>query len=156
MPARINYRDITAAVTRLNVSSKALQKELVDNLHAEAPRLEADIHGAAFTKIQKRAASTVRVSKETMGITVQGGQGGGLGATLFPGGEFGGQKSKKESYSTRSPNGKAYGVRRRTTMQFRVHLGTEGYFFWPTVRTWLPRLEKLQTETVERVMGGGR
>jgi hypothetical protein len=154
MPASINYRDIAAAVTRLDVSSKKLQKELVDNLHRAGPRIEADMRAAAHTKVQRRAAGTIDVGKDSQGIAIRGGQGGGLGSALFAGGEFGGRKSKKEFYSTRSPNGRAYVVKRRVTMQFLPHLGTTGYFFWPTMRDWLPRLEKLQTETVERVMGG--
>ena len=41
-------------------------------------------------------------------------------------------------------------------MQFLPHLGNEGYFFWPTMRNWLPKLFKQQQETLDKVMGGGR
>lgn len=155
MSVKFDTTDFTVAIKHLNTSSKKLQKELVDNLHAEASPLESSIKGAAFTRIQRRAASTVNVARDSEGLTVHGG-GGGLGGTLFAGGEFGGRKSKKKSYSTRSPNGMAYVVRRRTTMMFLPHLGQEGYFLWPQVREFLPRLLKIQTETVERVMGGGK
>jgi hypothetical protein len=155
MSASINYRDITVAIKRIEQAPKELQKELVKNLHDAAPRIQSDMNAAAFTKVQKRAASTVRITKDAEGVTVKGG-GGGLGGQLFAGGEFGGRKSKKKPYSTRSPNGKAYTVVRRTTMQFLPHLGNEGYFFWPTMRNWLPKLFKQQQETLDKVMGGGR
>jgi hypothetical protein len=154
--ASIDYSSFTVAITRLETASQDLQKQLVDNLHREASGLDAHINASAFTKVQRRAASTVRVTKDTMGITVQAGGGGGLGGELFAGGEFGGRKSKKKGYATRSPRGKAYTVVRRTTMQFLPHLGNEGYFFWPTIRAFLPQLYKEQKATVEAVLGGKR
>jgi len=156
MTAKIDYRDISVAIKRLDEAPAELQKELVKNLHGAGPRIEADMQAAAFTRIQRRAASTVQVTNDAEGITIKGGGSGGLGGQLFAGGEFGGRKSKKKPYSTRSPNGRAYVVSRRVTMQFLPHLGTEGYFFWPTMRDWLPKLFKQQQETLERVIGGGR
>ena len=114
------------AIKRLDEAPTQLQKELVDNLHEAAPKIEADMQAAAFTKIERRAVSTVQITKDTEGITIKGGAGGGLGGELFAGGEFGGRKSKKKPYATRSPNGRAT-VARRATMQFLPHLGTEGY-----------------------------
>ena len=55
-------------------------------------------------------------------------------------------------YATRSPLGRAYVVRRRTTMQFLPHLGREGYFLWPTVREWLPKINKAIGEAVREVL----
>jgi hypothetical protein len=152
--AKVDYSSFTVAIKRLDVASATLQKELVANLHEAGPRIEAEMKAAAHTKIQNRAASTIDVTRDAEGISVTGGGGGGLGGQLFAGGEFGGRKSKRESYSSRSPNGKAYVVRRRLTMQFLPHLGNEGYFFWPTMRDWLPKLFKQQQETLEKVMGG--
>jgi hypothetical protein len=151
--ASIDYRSITVAIKRLDKVPKELQRELVDNLHKAAPRIEADMRAAARTKIQKQAVSTVRTTTDTEGISIQGGAGGGLGGALFAGGEFGGRKSKKKPYATRSRAGKPYVVKRRTTMQFLPHLGNEGYFYWPTIRDWLPKLYEQQKATLARVMG---
>jgi hypothetical protein len=154
--ASIDYSSFTVTIKRLGTSSKQLQKELVKTLHDQAPGVEASIKGAAFTSIQRHAASTVNVTKGSQGIVIKGGGGGGLGGILFAGAEFGGRKQKKVYRSTRSPAGKAYVVKRRTTMQFLPHLGQEGYFYWPTVRAWLPKLYQMQKATVERTIGGRR
>jgi hypothetical protein len=154
--ASIDYRSITVAIRRLDQAPSELQRELTDNLHQAAPRIEADMRAAASTKVQRRAASTLEITRDAQGISIRGGGGGGLGGQLFAGGEFGGRKSAKKIYATRSPDGTAYVVKRRTTMQFLPHLGNEGYFFWPTMRNWLPKLLKMQTETLERVIGGRR
>lgn len=153
MTARIDTSDFDAAIKGLSrIMGGSLQKEMTRNLHEAGPRIVADMKGSAFTKIQRRAAKTVSVSNDAKGIALRGG-----GDVLFAGGEFGGRKSKKVSYSTRSRAGRAYVVRRRTTMQFLPHLGREGYFFWPTMRDWLPKLEKIQIKTLEEsVKGGGR
>lgn len=156
MTAKIDYSSFTVAIRRLDQAPTELQKELVDNLHKAGPMIEAEMKGAAFTKIQRRAASTITVTPDAEGISIVGGGSGGLGGQLFAGGEFGGRKSKKKGYATRSPRGKAYTVVRRTTMQFLPHLGNEGYFFWPTIRAFLPQLYKEQKATVEAVLGGKR
>lgn len=157
MTARINTSDFTAAARGLSrIMRGTLQKEMTDNLHEAGPKIVSDIKGAASSGIERRAASTVEMTRDAQGITLLGGQRGGVNAVLFPGGEYGGQKSKKVTYSTRSPRGTAYIVRRRTTMQFKPHSGRQGYFFWPTMREWLPKLEKIQKETLERIVGGKR
>lgn len=157
MTASIDTSDIARALGGIRrVVSGSLQKELTANLHAAGPQIVAEMKGAAGTKIQRRAASTIDMTRDAKGITVRGGHSGGLGGTLFAGGEFGGQKSKRVTYATRSPRGTAYIVRRRTTMQFAPHLGTTGYFYWPTWRTWLPQLYKKQQETLDRAIGGVR
>jgi hypothetical protein len=154
MTARVDASSFTAAARRLNRASGRLQKELVDNLHAAAPRIEAGMHAAASTPIQQHAASTVRIERIGDGITVHGGGGGGPGGVLFAGGEFGGRKAKKRTYATRSPAGRAYVVQRRTTMQFLAHRGRVGYFYYPTLREQLPRLLEEQKATLERLAGG--
>jgi hypothetical protein len=154
MTARIDTTSFDVAIKRLTTSSRELQKDLVDNLHREGPRIEAEIKGGAFTRIQSAAASTVQVSGTSDGLSIQGGGGGGLGGIVFAGGEFGGKKSKKVYYPTRSRSGGVYVVKRRTTMQFLPHLGREGYFFWPAVRDWLPKLFKMQQETLAKSVSG--
>lgn len=162
MTARVNYDDFTRVLKGIGrISNGELQKALVANVHDDAPRVVQQIRAGAFTKTQRTAAASVRSTSDATGATIAGGGGGGggggLGATLFSGAEYGGRKSKKVPYGTRSPNGRAYVVKRRTTMQFLPHLGNEGYFFWVAIRRWLPELYKKQARTVEEfVAGGGR
>lgn len=131
-----------------------MQRDLEKMLQADAPAEVIAIRAGAFTRIQKRAASTVDYSRVPDGIILKGGGGGSLGGVLFDGGEYGGRKSRKVAYATRSPLGTAYLVRRRTTMQFLPHLGTEGYFFWPEIRDWMKRLIKEQERILGKVLGG--
>jgi hypothetical protein len=151
--ASIDTSDIAKALGGVRrVISGSLQDELTKNLHEAGPKTVADMQGSAHTRIQSRAASTIDMTREAQGITLRGGQRGGLSATLFPGGEYGGRKSKKVTYATRSRAGRPYIVRRRTTMQFLPHLGREGYMFWPQIRDWLPKLYKQQQETLEKAV----
>lgn len=154
MSAKVDYSSFTALKKRLERASTTLQKELVQNLHQAGPVIEADMKGAASTKIQNRAASTVNVARIADGIQVVGGGTGGLGGALFAGGEFGGKKRKPIRYVNRSRSGTAYVVRRRTTQQFLPHNGNTGTFYWPTMRNHLPRLFKVQQKTLEKVIGG--
>jgi hypothetical protein len=146
----IGLEHLSARVRR--AASDELQKAMVKNIQDAGPRIVAEMHGAAFTKIQRRAAGSVALAKKSDGIELEGGRGSSFGAVLFDGGEYGGRKSRKVVYATRSRLGKAYVVRRRTTMQFLPHLGHEGYFFWPTIRQWIPRLVKQQEAAVEKVL----
>lgn len=130
-----------------------LQKALVKNIQDNERPILADMRGHEHTKIQRRALGSVTFHRTTAGLDIAGGQGSGLGATLFDGAEYGGRKSKKVTYATRSRRGKAYVVRRRTTMQFLPHLGREGYFFWPAVRDGMKRLSKEQDALVEKALG---
>lgn len=130
-----------------------LQKQMVKSIQDAAPGLVREMHGAAHTRIQKHAVGSVTARKSSAGIDLAGGQGGGLDAVLFPGGEYGGRKSKKRTYATRSPLGRPYVVNRRTTMQFLPHLGRHGYFFWPTVRDGLKALSKRQEELLSKALG---
>lgn len=129
-----------------------LQRTMVKNIQDSAPKLLADIRVSASTRIQKKAVGSVTIAKSSAGIDLSGGRGADLAATLFDGAEYGGRKSKRVTYSTRSPAGTAYIVRRRTTMQFLVHLGRRGYMYWPAVREWLPKLSKDQEALLEKAL----
>lgn len=126
-----------------------LQRELVQMLHKSGNELARDIRGEAFTRVQRRAASTVRVDTTNTGVEVSGGTGGGLGRTLFPGAEFGGRATKKRHVRVPVYGSRPVWIRKRTTMMFAPHLGKHGYFFWPTVRTWLPEVRKDTTAVIE-------
>ena len=133
--------------------SGALQDDLVHNLHAAANPIIVDMDARAQTRIQRRAMDSVKATPLSNGIEIDGGRPGGLGEILFAGGEFGGRKGRKVSYATHSPNGRPYRVRRRTTMQFLPHLGREGYFFWPTIREWMPKLLEQSEQIVAESLG---
>lgn len=124
------------------------------DLHDSARPILRDMRSEAFTKIQRRAVRSVEAARRPDGIELKGGGGSGLGDTLFAGGEYGGRKARKRPYAARSRRGTPYVVYRRTTMQFLPHLGREGYFYWPTIREWMPRLVKAQQKLVEQAMGG--
>lgn len=147
--------DTTGLVKMLDGVRRAvggdLQRELVKNLHDAGPQMVTEMKGSAFTKIQRRAAKSIDVTREAKGISISGGG----GEVLWAGAEYGGRKTKKVTYATRTPAGRAYIVRRRTTMQFAPHLGTHGYFYWPTVREWMDKLATQQDEMVNKVLGDG-
>jgi hypothetical protein len=132
-----------------------LQKELVKNIQDAGPKILDDMRGEASSRIEKRAVGSVTNTRKSDGIELAGGKGGGLGADLFLGGEYGGRASKKRHY----PRWVVFGhpvqaVDRRGTMQFKAHLGTHGHFFWPSVRDWMKRLAKEQDEIVGRALEG--
>lgn len=121
-----------------------LQDELVEAVFLSTRPLLRDMHSKAHTRIQRRAVSTVEVRKHSKGIELTGGQGHGLGADLFPGAEFGGLSSKKKLVRARVFGQPTAWVKKRTTMMFKYmpHLGKHGYFYWPSVREWLPQVHK--------------
>ncbi len=138
---------------RFAAAPKSVQAEAVKVIRQETVPMIRAAKGEAFTKIQKHAADSLAVRKDPYGVEVAGAAAGdALDRVLYYGGEYGGRKSKKVIYATRSPLGKAYAVRRRTTMQFLPHLGRHGYFLWPTVRVWLPKINKAIGEAVTEVL----
>jgi hypothetical protein len=137
--------------------SGALQKELTENLHEAGPKIVADMKGAAHTRMQRAAAGTINMNRDSKGITIRGGGGGGFPGVVFDGAEYGGRATRKRFYASYQVYGnRALAVRKRATMQFLPHLGREGYFFWPTYRDWLPKLVKEQEAIIEKSLGGGR
>lgn len=154
MAARVDTSGLERFGLRVHkAASGQLQKDLVQMLHEAGPKIETDIKRAAHTKMQRVAASTVDSHNTGDGISL-GSSGGGLGGTLFPGAEFGGRKRPKRAVVRGRPVwGRPGTVVRRTTMQFLPHLGHEGYFLWPTVRDWMPKIEKATGEAVEQTLG---
>ena len=113
-------RELQARVRRL---PKVAQAELREASQAiadmEAPRLR----GAASASSRQAGAiaSSIRVRRDRFPAIAAGGRGrtgvsgGATAGQLFYGAEFGGRRS-------------------RTTMQFRPHLGKQGYWLFPTLR----------------------
>ena len=71
---------------------------------------------------------------------------------VFFGTEFGGGKYRRGNPTTRrSVNGAMVRKGGGYTSQFRPHKGTQGYFFYPTVRSEGPNIVRMYAEGVERV-----
>lgn len=146
----LGFADVRRKFLRAPVT---VQAEAVKTIQHEAGPMMAASRAAAFTPIQRHAAAALDVRRDRLGVEVAAAAAGsGLDRVLYYGGEYGGRKSRKVTYATRSPLGRAYVVRRRTTMQFLPHLGSEGYFFWPTVREWLPKINRAIGEAVRGVL----
>jgi hypothetical protein len=65
----------------------------------------------------------------------------------FGGGKYGrGNPTPRKSYADGSTKGGGY------TTQFRPHKGRTGYFFYPTVRSEGPTIERLYGEAVQQVL----
>jgi hypothetical protein len=86
---------------------------------------------AVGTSQGSHAASVAANTKSSMRAGVPRVTAGGKPYTM--GSEWGGQHRRTTYYST-SPLGRPYLITlRRSTMQFRVHKGQEGYWFTPTI-----------------------
>ena len=122
----------------------------------EAPRLFTALHaaGSSYGRMGARAAGTLQQHALSDGAAISAGGGGGLGAVLFAGTEYGGQKRRK-TYSSKSPRGKAFIIKqRRTTMMFGPHIAA-GYWFWPTVRSQTKGIVGRCRDVIVKEVGGG-
>jgi len=154
--ASVELRGLEQLQRRFRKADTALRGELVDAVFDSTRPMLRDMHSSATSRIERRAVSTVGVRRQQQGVELTGGEGHDLGAALFFGGEFGGRVSKKKLVRARVFGGPAVWVKKRTTMQFKPHLGKEGYFFWPTVRQWLPKVHRDVSERAVEVLSGGR
>lgn len=138
---------------KFSKAPKTIQAEAVKVIQQQAAPMLHAAQGATFTPIQRHAANALDYRKDQLGVTIVGATAGSaLDRVLYYGGEYGGRKPQKVTYGTRSPRGRAYFVWRRTTMQFLPHLGRRGYFLWPTVRAWLPKINKSVDDAVVKVL----
>ena len=121
-----------------------IQRAVAKQITREVEPLTAHMRSRAsgYGRMATLAASTVRLATVPAGLTLTAGGRTDLASTLLYGAEYGGRKRPRRPYATRSRSGGAYIVRRRTTMQFRPHLGSRGYWFWQTARTDLKGINK--------------
>ena len=116
-------------------------RPLISTMHSLA-------HGVGGVAVH--ASRNLRIVSTADGVSVTAAG----DATIF-GAEFGSKRNRRNrrAYVNRSRRGKAFVVRRRTTMQFKPHLGKRGYWFWPAVRTDLrginARVFKLLSKVVD-------
>ena len=154
--ASVELVGLEALQRRFRKANSDLPGELVDAMFVSTRPLVRDMHGSATSRIERRAVSTVEVRRDQKGVELTGGEGHALGAALFMGGEFGGRVTRKKLVRARVFGGPPVWVKKRTTMQFKPHLGKEGYFFWPAVRDWLPKVHRDVGERAAEVLGDGR
>lgn len=123
----------------------------------EVPPLFAALkaRSAGYGRIGARAGSTLRKQDTQDGASISAGGSGSLGAILFGGSEYGGQR-KRLTYSRRNRGGSgAHIVReRRTTMMFNPPLGA-GYWFWPTVGAQTRGIVSRARDAIEKSVAGG-
>jgi hypothetical protein len=153
LSSRVELVGFNSTYRKFREAPRTVQTKAVETIQRESAPMVRAMDGATFTSIQRHAANALLVQKDHVGVAVLGAaSGSSLDQALYYGGEYGGRKPKKVAYAARSPLGRAYFVRRRTTMQFLPHLGKHGYFMWPTVREWLPKINKSIDEAVREVL----
>lgn len=131
---------------------------VVDHLtNVEAPKLFAALHsrGSRFGRMGAHAVGTLQIHHVDDGAVITaGGYGGGLGAVLFAGTEYGGRVRRK-TYASTSSRGKSFLVKqRRTTMMFGPHLAA-GYWFWPAVRVETMGIVGRCRDVITKAVNGG-
>lgn len=144
-------RELDVLRRAVNRAGKEFRKELRDRVKSEIEEpLAARIRAAANGPHGRLAARTVSVSGgATPAIWL--GKGSGVAAAVALGSEFGGQYVKRRLVVQRSRSGNRYAYRRRTTMQFRPHVGFEGYWFVPTMRREFPTTLRKTIEITEDI-----
>ncbi len=106
-------------------------RDLSDDLVREIPAFVArETRSAASTAAEVKAATTIKSQKNT--VSLGGGGKKNRAGSMALGTEFGGRG-------------------RKTTQQFRVHRGRDGYFFWPTIRANSEVIKKMWDDLLEKV-----
>lgn len=134
----------TIDLKRLSVVQRALDELAANMPEAVVSHLQEDearplmmsmrSRAGRYGRMGRRAAATLQYTHLHNGGSIRGGGGGGLGAVLFAGTEYGGRK-RRLTYGRRNRSGSgSHSVTRRTTMMFLPHTGSRGYWFWPSIR----------------------
>jgi hypothetical protein len=105
-------RDLERALRRL---PKELEDEVKDASGRIAERAVRETRAAAGTRAERKAAKSIRSRRGKVPTIAAGGGTRTEGGPMFFGTEFGGDRNIR-------------------TRQFRTHRGTQGYFFYPTIR----------------------
>jgi hypothetical protein len=107
-----------------------IKKAADEEVRAIASYVADETRAAAKTRAEVKAASTIKAQK--MSVSLGGGGKKNRAGNMSLGTEFGGGATKR-------------------TRQFRPHRGTNGYFFWPTIRARSTVIKKRWDDLVERV-----
>lgn len=141
MPASIQILGLDPLTRRVKTWPQTITRELRAQVLVEVRPLVTDMRGLAHSVggSAVHAARHLRIVSTQDGMSVAAG-----GDPVIFGAEFGSKRNRRQRrrYIGRSRAGRGYIVKRRTTMQFKPHLGRRGYWFWPTVRTDLKGINK--------------
>lgn len=150
MSATVQVLGLDPLTRRVKTWPQRIDSAVHEQVLVEVRPLVSTMRGLAAGAggVAARAARRTHTVSTADGVSVVA-----AGEPFMFGAEFGSKRKRRRSYVTRSRAGRGYVVpRRRTTMQFRPHLGRRGYWFWPAVRTDLRginrRVAELLRETV--------
>lgn len=147
----IQVSGLDAAIRGMTKSSGELDRALGTTLHQALPNSAGgEMRGRASSMgvMESRAAGSARVHPLFNGVQVEA----GAGDPFLKGSEYGGRRRRKRPHTVHSPLGKAYVVRKRTTMNFQPSVGKVGYFVTPTIRKHLQGIRaKLLKRVIEEV-----
>ncbi len=125
----------------VQAASTAAEREVAKGLRAKSDRVPK----IEMSKSQNFVSRSRRNSRRTPAAKARR-------IDIFFGTEFGGGKFRSGNPTSRQTS--RGGVVRKGggyTSQFRPHRGTQGYFFYPTVRSQGPNIVRMYAEGVERV-----
>jgi hypothetical protein len=150
MSATIEILGLDPLTNRVKTWPRAIDNAVHEQILVEARPLTSTMHGLAsgVGGVARHAARNLRVVSTTDGVSVTA-----SGDPTIFGAEFGSHRKRRKAYVNRSRRGDGYIVRRRTTMQFKPHLGRRGYWFWPAVRTDLAGINRRVLELLSDVVG---
>jgi hypothetical protein len=140
MPAIIQVIGLDSLTNRMTSWPRQIDDAVHDQVLVEVRPLMSTMHGLAssYGGVARKAAEHLTIASTQDGVSVTAG-----GAPMIFGAEFGSHRKRRRSLVTRSRRGTPFVVpRRRTTMQFKPHLGRRGYWFWPAVRTDLKGINR--------------
>ncbi len=125
----------------VQAASTAAEREVAKGLRAKSDRVPK----IEMSKSQNFVSRSRRNARRTPAAKARR-------IDIFFGTEFGGGKFRQGNPTTRrSVAGNLVRRGGGYTSQFRPHRGTQGYFFYPTVRSEGPRIVSMYANGVERV-----
>jgi hypothetical protein len=153
----IQVTGIKAWLQRFSRMPSEIDKALLRQVEIEARPLVPDMRSTAggYGAMPAKAAATARLSPLRDGAQVRAGGTGSVASEILYGAEHGGRKRGKRAVARRSKLGNVYITRRRTTMQFKPHMGQRGYWFWPTARKDLKGINRRMRDVLQRTVNDG-
>jgi hypothetical protein len=129
---------------------RAVRTRVADEI--EAP-LVGKIKAAASGPHGRAAATTVSMTRGDVPAIWLGKGGSDLGRAVAYGSEFGGRGGKKVRVIRRTKRTRRI-YERRTTMQFREHLGRQGYWLVPTMKREAPTTVRSLLKILDEALSG--
>lgn len=150
MPATIEILGIDPLTNRVKTWPREISNAVHEQILIETRPLMSTMRGLASSigGVQRSASRHLHIVSTADGVSVTA-----EGLPYIHGAEFGSHRKRRLDYVTRSRKGNGYLVRRRTTRQFKPHLGKRGYWFWPAVRTDLAGINRRVFKLLSDVVG---